>query len=469
MGRSLVGRTGRFRSDLADFMIAERVTGGFGLRLRGYYRCGRGFVVETDEGPKEIFPLRYPPEEYRFACQAADFLRRQGFSRLPRVLSAPDGRPVVRVGNEDYAMRDWVPGTAADLDHPCHLSQAVEMLAWFHRSGQGFRPEAVPGAREDWGSWPRRFAACVEGFYRYEGLARGGGGGDRFDRLFLEHFDEVLAQAARALEELAASPYDEVIETERECGGICHRDYHGRHLIFSEEGVLFLTDFDDLAMETRLEDLGNFLLHHGDWDPERILCSLHVYRRAAPLSRAEFDCLLAYLRCPFACWEAVDAHYREGSSGRSDLRRAARDLPRRAEVIAELRRADLGFLDGFAPLHHLGFPSQMMEEMPAAGPAPAPQAEPEGPEDPPGAGDGGVDEGAPAESPEPSAEPMPPVVAPAQTPEPEAEPPVSPEGESPPLSDAGETSPVDPAPSGPAPPLVWRPFPAPLRRVGKGG
>ena len=57
--------------------------------------------------------------------------------------------------------------------------------------------------------------------------------------------------------------------------------------------------FDDITMDTRLEDLGKFIGRHGNWELERTLFILQVYHGVNPISRAEVTALLAYLRFPF--------------------------------------------------------------------------------------------------------------------------------------------------------------------------
>ncbi|MGQ9779206.1 MAG: phosphotransferase [Bacillota bacterium] len=336
---------GGFKGGFRDFLVAARVAEGFGFRLRGCRRSGKGILIETEEGPKEIFPLPYPAEEYRFIAEAAEFLRRRGFSRLPKIVLTPEGNLTVSVAGEDYAVRDWVPGRPFNLEDPCRLAQAVELLAGFHRAAEGFRPANPPENRKEWSPWSQRFLTRLEDFYRWEGRARETAGRDRFARLFSACFDEILAAATRSLEELALLPCKEIVEVGRERGGLCHGDYHEENLILAEDGGLFLTDFEHLALGTKLDDLGDFLFRYGGLDPDRLLFILQVYRAAAPLTREEVACLLAYLRFPHGCWEAIKAFCRGESSGEKALRRAVEEISRRAEVLAALRQADLSFLE----------------------------------------------------------------------------------------------------------------------------
>ena len=101
----------KFLDTLQDYLTLQQVAKEFGLRMRGYRKQGNACVVETDEGAKEVRRLRHSLEEYRFACAATEFLRGQGFSRLPRATWAPSGFPIAKVSGANYTMREWVPGT----------------------------------------------------------------------------------------------------------------------------------------------------------------------------------------------------------------------------------------------------------------------------------------------------------------------------------------------------------------------
>ena len=118
-----------------------------------------------------------------------------------------------------------------------------------------------------------------------------------------------MSAAAKALEELEAGPYARIVEAERGRGGLCHRDYTGKNLVLRDDGALFLTDFDDLARDTRLEDLGKFLVRQGQWNLERILFILHVYHGVMPLSPDEVMCLAPFLRFPFEFWGLANAYF----------------------------------------------------------------------------------------------------------------------------------------------------------------
>ncbi len=465
----------KFLDTLQDYLTVQQVAREFGLRMRGYKKRGNSFVAETDEGPKEVRRLRHTLDEYRFACDAAEFLRGQGFSRLPRATWAPSGSPIVNVGGAFYTMHDWVPGTQADLDNLCQLTQAVEMLAWFHRCGQGFRPGKPPAVREEWGACPRRFAGRIEEFYRLEEKARAEEE-DRFAHYYLKYSGDFLSAAAKALEELEAGPYARIVETEREQGGLCHRDYTGRNLILRDDGALFLTDFDDLAMDTRLEDLGKFLVRQGRWDLERILFILHVYHGVTPLTRDEIACLVPYLRFPFEFWSLASAHFSGKKVDHRALKRLAEERAGREETIEGLRRADLSFLAGANALYSQGFAG--LPEVPAGKAWSWPSAEgvaasehewrwqtlPEEPAaelpgEPPEACDeaGTVLEeaggGGDSIWPEAAAEAAPPGPAPGEDLEPVLAAPEEPPDR---REEAGG--------AGRAPRLTWRPFPAPLRR-----
>ena len=353
MGRIEEEKTG-FLDNLQEYVILQQVASEFGLRMRGYRKQGRGYVLETDEGVKVVRSLRHSLDEYSFACNAAEFLRGQGFSRLPHATWSPKGSPVVEINGLTYTMQDWVLGSAADLRNICLLTQAVEMLAWFHRCAQNFKPVIVPRPRDDWGSWRHRFAERIQDLYRLEDRARAESD-DHFARAFLKYFDDLLVQAAKSLQELEASPYERLIDEEKKRGGLCHRDYSGQNLILRDDGALFLSDFDDMALDSRLEDLGKFLARLGQENLERTLFILQVYHGVNPISAAEVRCLAIYLGFPSEYWSIANTHFDGKPAERHDLKRAVERILARRALADHLLQADLGFLAGGGPLYNLGF------------------------------------------------------------------------------------------------------------------
>jgi CotS family spore coat protein len=279
----------------------------------------------------------------------------------------------------NYTMHDWVPGVQADMMNLCQLTQAVEMLAWFHRCSRGFESGESQDVRVEWGSWPRRFVSRIEDLYRYEDEAKAAGDEDRFSRHFLKRFDDFITEAADALKELESGPYDGVVRAERERGGLCHRDYTDKNLVLRDDGALYLSDFDDLSMDSRLEDLGKFMQQQAGWDLERALFILQVYHGVNPLSHADVTCLAAYLRFPTEFWSAANDHFVGKKADRHDLKHLAGQLPAKNKFLEELRRADLGFLVGTGPLYSLGF-ANLPEVPPGKAWAATPWPSPDGAE-----------------------------------------------------------------------------------------
>ena len=341
-----MGGASRFLETMQDYLTFQEVARQFGLRMRGCQKMGRSWVIETDEGPKEVNRLRHTLEDYRFTCTAVDYLRGQGFSRLPRAGWAPSGKPAVDVAGVSYTIHDWTSGDKADLRHIHQLTQAVEMMAWLHRCSQGFSPLESPAGRRNWGSWPQRFLTVLEDLHRFAEIATAVKQEDRFARYYLKSYGDFLNEAARAREELEKTPYEMLVGTERERGGLCHGDYCGESLILRDDGALVLTGFDRICLDSRLEDLGGFIAAESYWDPERTLFILQVYHGVNPLSRDDVNCLQAYLRVPFDFWTSAGEHFAGRTSDRRTLKRLAADLPQRVHLLAMLREARLTFLDG---------------------------------------------------------------------------------------------------------------------------
>jgi homoserine kinase type II len=205
---------------------------------------------------------------------------------VPRVLPATDGSLLLQTDAGPFALSNFVEGGYYDYDQPAHRIEAGRRLAQFHLLTETFPEsmgeyELVQPVRE-WWTQPERELADIQAFFD---------GVDIRDEL--EQVREWLRglHAGLSLEELDALP-----------AGWIHNDYHGRNVLFDDDRVVALLDYDKIQTAPYALEVAHAIFTFGrpfrgseDIRLDFVREFLAGYEAVRPLSAAERRATIALM------------------------------------------------------------------------------------------------------------------------------------------------------------------------------
>jgi Ser/Thr protein kinase RdoA (MazF antagonist) len=207
------------------------------------------FLVADDGG------LKYVLRHYRkhadstfvhFTLEFQCYLLAEGFP-TPRVFASRAAALLVRAPDGCWALSEFIEGEHFQLNRYDQIAEAGRRLAQFHGLARGFPgPVATDEVSENvrlwWTQGARELDQIAE---RYSGQ-----GLDDELRLFRDWHAETLA--AWPLERLDSLP-----------GGLVHLDWHGRNMVFVDDRVVGVFDFDGLSQGFPVHDVAQGVLAFG--------------------------------------------------------------------------------------------------------------------------------------------------------------------------------------------------------------
>ncbi len=324
IGRSL-DTTG---SPVGERQALQTLLARYGLTLRGIGQRHR--TVFTDRGPCQVRRFKGSWEELAFVAAALAHLMSRGFTALRRLCLTAGGEPGVRLGTGLFYLVAGEPGLRFDAGRRGEMSRAAELLAAFHRAGEGM-PAVERGERVRYDRWPAVLQDRLADLQtmRREAVHSHG----EFARLFAEYADDFLEQADRALTGLLASPLEEV---RRDCAArrrLAHRRFTPARLRRLGQELL-LDGWTHLALDLPVIDLARFVAAAARHDPDRAFSFLEAYDEVQPIAEGEWEVLLAWLRFPHDFWRLGHLHFHRRESHRTRLGRVIRHEAER-EVFVE--------------------------------------------------------------------------------------------------------------------------------------
>ncbi|ASS74928.1 hypothetical protein CIG75_07985 [Tumebacillus algifaecis] len=265
--------------------------------------------LKTQAGYRALKKVNLSEARVRFVQEAIDHLAGRGFPNVPRFIRTKYGDPYVVHPSGIYYLTDWVPGKEADLKKAKNVFLAAETLAKLHNAGAGFAGGRFgQETREDfsasWGTYLAKLSSYDASLEeRREQTA--------MDESYRSHRLELTQMIEHATEQLANTPYPQILEWAREHKTLCHGSFSRQNLIVEKERMTVI-DFDHCHYGHPVHDLGALLTRYMpryQWDTTIGFSILDVYRGVREVSAEEMTVLAAYLSFPQRTLEVVEAYF----------------------------------------------------------------------------------------------------------------------------------------------------------------
>lgn len=247
----------------------------------------------------------FPVDELLFVYSAIEWLYRYGIN-VPRLLPTKSHSRFVNYNNMLFILTPWIEGEKCNYDNIQHVLDSSSCLAHMHNCGMSFIPiegsKPRKGYDEVYPSMEKHFQQlllCSNSAFKY---------GDKFSKLFLQHFETNLLLAQTSLELSSGINMQNLSRT------LCHLDYVNKNLIFDNQNKIWIIDFDKCRMDFSAHDISYFLRRllkrdNTKWDLEIAINSLKTYDEIRALTIDEYKYIMIYLSFPQKFWKISRDYY----------------------------------------------------------------------------------------------------------------------------------------------------------------
>ena len=247
----------------------------------------------------------FPINELLFVYSAIEWFYIFGIN-VPRILSTKSHGRFVNYNDMLFILTPWIEGEKCNYDNIEHVLDSSANLARMHYAGINFSPIEGSLLRKGYDdmyvSLEKHFQQlliCSNNAFKY---------GDRFSKLFLQHFDKNIILSKIALE------ISSTININNLSRSLCHLDYVNKNIIFDANKKLWVIDFDKCRMDYCVHDIAYFLRRllkrdNTKWDVEIALNCLKLYEEIYPLTLDEYKYILVYLSFPQKFWKISRDYY----------------------------------------------------------------------------------------------------------------------------------------------------------------
>ena len=129
---------------------------------------------------------------------------------------------------------------------------------------------------------------------------------NEYDKEFLLHIDTFLNDCLTSLFLLDTPTFDQWIADPTSIKALCHQDYAAGNLAIGTDGHIYVYDMDSLTVDLPIRDIRKILnkvMKKNTWDLERMIIMMKAYHEVNPLTKEQFNILVAdLLFSTFVLW-----------------------------------------------------------------------------------------------------------------------------------------------------------------------
>ena len=288
-----------------DKEIAEK----YNLEIKSIVPLKDVFIISTSKGKMILKKTILSPERIQFIHAVKEHLSENNFTRLDRFLCSTEGIPYLISGGDSYTLTNMIEGNECNFDNRTEIIKSARLLAEMHKASKGFRPPENCIPRDELGKLPLYFNKRLEEIKKLKKTALKEK--NRFDYMFLQHYDYFHNLGENAIGLITNSIYDRLVKTAKEEGVLCHHDFTHNNII-SNGSELYIINFDYCCFELKVYDIANFLrrkMRKCNWDINEAKVIIDEYRTIEDISEDEFFVMKLILQFPQKFWRVINKYY----------------------------------------------------------------------------------------------------------------------------------------------------------------
>ncbi|MCX7708236.1 MAG: CotS family spore coat protein [Clostridia bacterium] len=257
--------------------------------------------VMTGNGPVCLKRLKQTYDKAQFSVNAQIYIRNSG-GKVPSILLAKDGQPIVQYNGQLFVLYEWLEGRSLDFTVRDDLVPSIQGLAAFHIASKGYVPPDNARVSSKLAKWPDQYASMKNRMLEWKEISRKNTTSPDHSA-YLKHIDAIIDIADLALYLLGKSSYAKLTSPGSSSIVLCHQDFGRGNALLTNHGV-YVLDLDGVTYDLPARDLRKIIGKRAEgrnlWDKADINEVVKAYTEVHSLSREEMD--IIFIDMVFPHW-----------------------------------------------------------------------------------------------------------------------------------------------------------------------
>ncbi len=339
------GLENKFTSNIlqSERSMLSEVLRSYDLDIQEIDKVRSAYKVYTDKG---IFCLKRVSHGYRKAKKSfyiMKHLKERGSENVVDYYFSKDGRAFIKRKDAAFYLTRWIEGRETSFSSIGEILRCSELLSNFHNHAKGFAAPKHVKIRSHTNKWRKAFLKCRDELGKFKEYIDKIKLKAEFDYTYRSSIDYFQKEAEHAIRILDHSKYNELCSYYLNEGYVCHDSYYYQNILIDKEDRLFIIDLESCQYDIPMSDLGKFIRRilskkKFRWDFDLCRRIIESYCKVRPMTKEEYEILLAMLVFPHKFWKLGRKRYVKNKKWnenkyRKKLRRLLREREFKREFI----------------------------------------------------------------------------------------------------------------------------------------
>lgn len=272
--------------------------------IASLYRKKAAFHVQTKSGTYVIKPFSRNSilhssalQQIKTTANYVQLLINSGFSYMPKWLMTRSGKAWTVYHGSPFYMTAWIKGRS--LEKQEDFAELGRALGTLHQTPLPFlhaQGAFTLAQTRLWQVKDRLFRKRMTHALQKKERNRG------WYKVYGHSCNQL---SSRAWNDLRSPEIVELLQKEQTRPALIHNDITSPNVIISEEGQLFIIDWDHMKVGSIYVDVAKALMNTTQFNPEFIMALVQGYEEVRPLDRAERRLITALYGLPREAWQAT--------------------------------------------------------------------------------------------------------------------------------------------------------------------
>lgn len=295
-------------------MDIKLIEESYGFKIKDIKSIKNICRIETDCGVKCFKRAHMSPSFFLFIYTAVNYLKEKGCEGVIPYSTTIDGSICIPDEDHVYYVVDWIEARECKFKREEELRKAIKAAAELHKASIGYVPPKGAKPRIFYSKWVEKCDKKSAELLEFSKAIEDKEYINDFDEIFSKNLPYYWQQAKQSTGMINESPYWEISEASEKRGEFCHHDMANHNFLISDDGMVYLIDFDYCIMDTRLHDLCSLIIRnmrYGVWDIDKAYFVLNEYDKVYSIEQKELEVIKAFMTFPQDFWQIGLQYYVE--------------------------------------------------------------------------------------------------------------------------------------------------------------
>lgn len=340
-----IGLESKFTSNITrdESLMLVEVLKHYDLNIEQVDKVRSAFKVSADKGTFCLKRVGHGYEKAKKSFYIMKHLKERGSENIVDYYFTKDGKAFIKRKDAAFYLTHWIEGRETSFSSADEILRCAELLSNFHNQAKGFETPKHVKIRSHTCKWKKTFTKCRNELDKFKECIDKLKLKGEFDYTYRSSIDYFQKEAELAIRILEHSGYNELCDYYINERYVCHDSYYYQNILIDKDDRLYIVDLESCQYDVPMSDLGKLIRRvlskkRFRWDFDLCRKIIESYSKVRPMTKSEYEILLAMLVFPHKFWKLGKKRYDKSKKWNEDkyrkkLRRLLRERTFKREFM----------------------------------------------------------------------------------------------------------------------------------------